>query len=125
MLEVTNLLIPTLNDSETETKQLCSWVAEDLGPETPLHFSRFFPQNQLKHLPPTPEDTILRAREIAIEAGLQFVYVGNMHSAEGENTSCPHCGKRLIERHGYTVRRNHIANGNCPDCKAPIYGIWE
>ncbi|VGO22101.1 AmmeMemoRadiSam system radical SAM enzyme [Pontiella sulfatireligans] len=125
MLEVTNLIIPTLNDSEEETKQLCGWVAENLGVETPLHFSRFFPQNKLQHLPPTPADTILRAREIAVEAGLQFVYVGNMHSTEGENTHCPSCGELLIERNGYSILQNRIKNGQCPACHAPVYGVWE
>ncbi len=124
MLEVTNLIIPTLNDSKEETHQLCGWVAENLGPETPLHFSRFFPQNKLKHLPPTPEETILAAREIAIESGLQFVYVGNMQAAEGENTQCPDCGELLIERHGYSVRQNNISNGTCPSCHTPIPGVW-
>ncbi len=125
MLEITNLIIPTLNDSEEETKQLCGWIAENLGIETPLHFSRFFPQNKLKHLPPTPTDTLLRAREIALQTGLQFVYVGNMQSDEGENTHCPNCGKLLIERHGYTVRRNLVAAGQCPACQTPIPGVWE
>jgi pyruvate formate lyase activating enzyme len=125
MLEVTNLIIPTLNDSEEETKQLCGWVAENLGVETPLHFSRFFPQNQLKQLPPTPADTILRAREIACETGLQYVYVGNMQSDQGENTYCHGCGERLIERHGYTIRQNRITAGTCPACHTPIYGVWK
>jgi pyruvate formate lyase activating enzyme len=125
MLEVTNLIIPTLNDSKEETKQLCGWVVENLGPETPLHFSRFFPQNQLKHLPPTPIETILHAREIAIESGLQFVYVGNMQDAEGESTHCPGCGELLIERHGYSVRQNQIKDSACPSCHTPIYGTWE
>jgi len=125
MLEVTNLIIPTLNDSEEETKRLCGWVAENLGVETPLHFSRFFPQNELKHLPPTPEETLLRAREIAMETGLRFVYVGNMQSADGENTNCPNCGKPLIERNGYTVRANRLADGKCPACQTPVSGIWK
>ena len=115
----------TINDSEEETKQLCGWVTENLGPETPLHFSRFFPQNQLKHLPPTPTDTILRAREIARSAGLQYVYVGNMQSDEGENTYCPNCSKLLIARRGYTVHKNLAASGRCPACHAQIPGIWK
>ncbi len=125
MLEITNLIIPTLNDSKEETKQLCAWVVENLGIETPLHFSRFFPQNELKHLPPTPTDTLLHAREIAIETGMQFVYVGNMNDRKGENTWCPECGKLLIERSGFSVSNNLLDNGTCPDCAAVIYGIWD
>ena len=125
MLEVTNLIIPTLNDSEEETKRLCGWVAENLGVDTPLHFSRFFPQNKLKHLPPTPPGTLLRAREIALETGMRFVYVGNMQSDEGENTNCPNCGKLLIERHGYIVRENRLADGTCPECQTPVSGVWK
>ncbi|WP_136082473.1 AmmeMemoRadiSam system radical SAM enzyme [Pontiella desulfatans] len=123
-LEITNLLIPTLNDSEEETKQLCAWIAENLGIETPLHFSRFFPQNQLRHLPPTPMETIIRAREIALGTGLQFVYVGNMHDGEGESTRCPGCGVCLIERYGYRIVKNGLVNGECPDCKTGIHGVW-
>lgn len=123
-LEITNLLIPTLNDSTEETKQLCNWVVENLGNETPLHFSRFFPQHQLQHLPLTPEETLLCAREIAFNEGLKFVYVGNLQSREGENTRCPTCGKLLIERRGYCVVKNSIDLGKCPGCKTPIPGIW-
>ena len=125
LLEITNLIIPTLNDSEDETKSLCSWVAENIGIETPLHFSRFFPHNQLQQIPPTPEKTIIRAREIAIESGLQFVYVGNMADGVGESTWCPRCGKLLIERHGYSIPINRLKNGKCPECKMVIYGVWE
>jgi len=125
MLEITNLIIPTLNDSEEETRKLCDWIGENLGPETPLHFSRFFPQNELKHLPSTPPGTLLRAREIALASGLRFIYIGNMQSDEGENTHCPNCDKRLIDRTGYHVRKNHLVNGRCPDCQTLIFGIWE
>lgn len=124
-LEITNLVIPTLNDDEAETRQLCRWIAENLGVETPLHFSRFFPQHKLKHLPPTPEKTLLRVRGIALETGLKFVYTGNMRSEDGENTNCPQCGKLLIERHGYTIHQNHLENGRCPACAGAIPGIWE
>lgn len=124
-VEVTNLIIPSLNDSEDETKQLCDWVAENLGDETPLHFSRFFPQNQLKHLPPTPEGTILRARQIGIKSGLKFVYTGNMQDGVGEHTWCPVCKTLLIERYGYQVVLNNIRKGACSECGTPINGIWE
>ena len=98
---------------------------ENLGPDTPLHFSRFFPQNRLKHLPPTPESTLLRAREIALETGLRFVYLGNMHSLEAETTWCPQCSQPLIERAGYQIQKNRIKEARCPACQTPIYGVWN
>lgn len=125
MLEITNLIIPTLNDSQDETRQMCDWIVKHLGGEIPLHFSRFFPQNELKYLPPTPVETILRARDIALDAGMRFVYVGNMPHGAGENTWCPNCEKLLIERRGYQVGKNEIENGSCPVCHTPIYGIWS
>ena len=124
-LEITNLIIPTLNDSEDETKMLCEWIAENLGTFTPLHFSRFYPQNELKHLPPTPEKTIIRARTIAQETGLTYVYVGNMQDRAGESTWCPGCGTCLIERSGYRMRQNRVADGACPECGTAIHGIWN
>jgi pyruvate formate lyase activating enzyme len=123
-LEITNLIIPTLNDSEEETKKLCGWVAENLGTGTPLHFSRFFPQNQLQHLPPTPVETIMRAREIAIDAGLHYAYIGNMADGAGESTWCAGCGALLIERSGYRIRENRLKGGSCPECQFPIPGVW-
>jgi pyruvate formate lyase activating enzyme len=124
-LEITNLLIPTLNDSEDETRRLCDWIASNLGIETPIHFSRFFPQHQLKDLPPTPIETILNARSIALEAGLQFVYVGNMTDRAGESTFCPSCKIQLIDRSGYQLNANRIKNGRCPECTLKIPGIWK
>ena len=121
-LEITNLLIPTLNDSEEETRRLCGWVAENLGSGTPLHLSRFFPQNQLRHLPPTPPETLLRAREIAREAGLQFVYLGNLQA--DNDTRCPTCGNPLVERRGYAIEDNLAPGGRCPDCATQIPGIF-
>lgn len=125
MLEITNLMVPTLNDAEDETRQLCDWVVENLGAETPLHFSRFFPQNQLKNLPPTPEETLLQARQIAMRTGLEFVYIGNMQNLDAETTWCPGCYQPLIERAGYQILRNRIKNGRCSDCSTPIVGIWQ
>ncbi len=125
MLEVTNLVIPTLNDSAEETRQLCDWIADNLGEVTPLHFSRFFPQNQLKHLPPTPTETLLRARNIALAAGLKFVYLGNMSDEAGESTWCPTCEMLLVQRHGYHVVKNRIKDSSCPGCHSIIHGIWN
>lgn len=124
-IEITNLIIPTLNDSEEETKQLCDWIIFNLGKETPLHFTRFFPNNKLLHLSPTPPEILLRAREIAHESGLQFVYTGNTTDGVGESTRCPECEKLLIERHGYQVPKNRIKDGECPNCSLKIPGIWN
>ena len=125
VFEITNLIIPTLNDSEQEIRNLCEWIKQHLGDSTPLHFSRFFPQNKLKHLPPTSEDIIRRARETAYEIGLKHVYVGNMADREGEHTWCPGCKIRLIERRGYHVIHNRIKDGCCPDCSTAIHGLWN
>ncbi len=125
MLEVTNLILPTLNDSDEDLKKLCKWIKENLGEDTPLHFSRFFPQYQMNDLPATPVETLQRAKEIAEAEGLRFVYIGNLQTKNGGNTYCPDCKKLLIERDGYLVRQNIIYNGICPDCKIGIEGIWE
>jgi pyruvate formate lyase activating enzyme len=125
MVEITNLLIPTLNDSETEIKQLTVWVKENLGADTPLHFSRFFPHYRMQNLPATPEQTLIKAREIAYAAGLKHVYIGNL-STEGNNTICPKCGKRLIYRQGYRIMENNIlATGRCRFCQQEIHGVWN
>ncbi|QBG48592.1 AmmeMemoRadiSam system radical SAM enzyme [Verrucomicrobia bacterium S94] len=123
-LEITNLLIPTLNDAEEETGMLCKWIVNTLGKSTPLHFSRFYPQYQLSHLPPTPPETVLRAREIALESGLQFVYVGNMQDRAGESTWCPECGACLVGRHGYRIVSIQLTEGKCTKCGSEIEGIW-
>ena len=125
MLELTHLMIPTLNDTEEETKLLCDWVLEHLGPDVPIHFSRFIPHYRLNHLPQTPVEKILRAREIAHQAGLRFVYVGNLSDRAGECTWCPECGTLLIERTGYHVLQNRIKKGCCPACNTCIPGIWN
>ena len=124
-IEITNLMIPTLNDSESETRNLCDWIVKNLGSETPLHFSRFFPQNKLKHLPPTPIRTLLRAQEIADECGLKFVYIGNAPNETGAFTFCPDCRTVLIERNGYHVTYHESSDGTCPACRRKIPGIWN
>jgi pyruvate formate lyase activating enzyme len=127
-LEIVDLVVPTLNDSLEEFHDLSSWVLDNLGPDVPLHFSRFYPMYQLKNLPPTPMATLEKAREIALKKGLNYVYLGNvppMH--EGNNTYCPKCGKLLIERRGFFVVRKDITNvnGKCKcDCGYEIPGVW-
>lgn len=125
LVEVTNLIIPTLNDEPEQIRQLAHWVKTNLGAETPLHFSRFFPQYKMRHLPPTSEKTLDMAREIAISEGLDYVYIGNISSERGQNTYCPSCKVLLIERSGYTILQNRLKDGRCPDCGKEIYGVWK
>jgi len=122
-LEITNLVIPTLNDSDHDMKGLCDWIVQTLGPETPFHISRFFPCHHMMDLPPTPRATLLRAREIAVASGLQYVYVGNIEIPDGGTTHCPSCKTPLIRRSGYMITESRLtARGRCPECKTPIYG---
>lgn len=123
-LEITNLIIPGLNDSMTEIRGMSRWIVQNLGPDVPIHFSRFFPNYKLKNLPPTPEQTLFNARKTAMDAGLRYVYIGNMRS-DAENTSCPNCGRMLISRTGYFVRENNARNGACRFCGAKIAGVWR
>ncbi len=123
-LELTNLVIPTLNDDPGEIAAMCRWIVENAGPDTPIHFSRFFPHYKLKNLPPTPVETLFRTRDIARDAGLRHVYVGNLRGYP-ENTYCPACGTLLIERIGYYVKKNLLENGMCPVCGTVIKGVWK
>ncbi len=124
-LEVTNLVVPTLNDKKEMIEELIIWIRDNLGSNVPLHFSRFSPMYRLQHLPPTPIDTLITARELAIKRGMQYVYIGNYPGGEWENTYCPSCKKLLIERKGYTILKNNIQHGRCKFCGYSIYGVWE
>ena len=121
--ELTNLMIPTLNDEPDETRRLADWVVENLGPDVPLHFTAFHPDFKLRDKPRTPPETLHRARRIAMDAGLHYVYEGNIHS-EGANTYCPGCGKLLIRRSWHDVLRNNLKNGACADCGYRVAGVW-
>ncbi|HIJ71849.1 MAG TPA: AmmeMemoRadiSam system radical SAM enzyme [Planctomycetes bacterium] len=125
LLEVTNLVIPTLNDRPEQIRRLVKWIRANLGSDTPMHFSRFSPRYKMRHLPPTSAQTLDTAREIALEEGLNYVYIGNILSAEGQNTYCPSCKALLIERSGYTILQNRLSKGCCPDCNEKIYGVWQ
>jgi pyruvate formate lyase activating enzyme len=123
-IEITNLIIPTLNDSMTGINAMCRWIVKNLGADVPVHFSRFFPDYKLKNLPPTPEETLFNARKTAMDAGLRYIYIGNMRS-EAENTSCPHCKRVVISRTGYFVGENNVNNGKCRFCGTTIAGVWS
>lgn len=123
-LEITNLVIPTKNDDVSVIKEMCLWIKKELGADTPVHFSRFYPLYKLKTLPPTPVSTLDKARAVAYSAGLEYVYVGNVPGHEGENTFCPKCKKRVIQRTGYMVGEVNLRAGKCKYCGKPIPGIW-
>jgi pyruvate formate lyase activating enzyme len=122
-IEITNLVIPTLNDAIEESRELARWVLEHLGAEVPLHFTAFHPDFKLTELPGTPQETIEAARLAALEIGLKHVYVGNVFSAGGSTTYCPACGKSLIRRSWHRVEDNLIVNGRCP-CGRRIAGYF-
>jgi pyruvate formate lyase activating enzyme len=125
LVEVTNLLIPTLNDSDDDIGKLCRWIKANMGWETPIHFSRFHPHYQMRHLPPTPAETLKRARQIARASGLKHIYVGNILMKGASDTHCGSCGTRVIKRTGYRVLQNRVKGGKCPKCKKEVYGIWN
>lgn len=123
-LEITNLVIPTLNDDLKKISEMSRWIIKNLGPDVPIHFSRFFPHYKLTNLPPTPVETLEGTRKTAMDAGLKYVYIGNIRH-DGENTICPKCRKMIIERIGYFVKENHITNGKCKFCNTAIAGVWS
>ncbi|MDI6758170.1 MAG: AmmeMemoRadiSam system radical SAM enzyme [Candidatus Omnitrophota bacterium] len=124
-LEITNLLLPGCNDDDDTIIKMCLWIKENLGPDTVLHFSRFFPMYKLIGLSPTPVSILERARQLAMKSGLKYVYIGNVIGHLGENTYCPKCSKLLIERKGYFVLVNNIEDGRCPFCQEVIAGVWH
>lgn len=124
-LEIVNLVIPTLNDDPEQIRQMCRWIATNLGTDIPLHFNRFSPAYRLPTLPATPVDTLEMAYEIAKEEGLQFVVIGNVPGHERNSTFCPECDSPLIERHHFTVNEVHLDDGHCSNCGREIPGIWQ
>ncbi len=123
-LEIVYLVIPSLNDSHAEIKDLCRWIKLEIGPDVPVHFSRFHPTYLLKNLPPTPASTLTRIRNAALQEGLNYVYVGNLPGHLGENTYCPECGETIISRFGYNISQLHIRSGECEYCGRTIPGVW-
>ncbi len=120
-IECTNLIIPGYNDTPEEIRQLAEWVLNELGADTPLHFSRFHPMYELSHVKSTPVETVTNARDTAIEVGLQYVYCGNIPGNEGENTFCPNCGNNVIGRIGFSINRWDMNKKNvCKNCGTSI-----
>ncbi|MBW3014982.1 AmmeMemoRadiSam system radical SAM enzyme [Candidatus Woesearchaeota archaeon] len=123
-IEITNLMIPTLNDDMKMVEKMCKWIKQNLGDETPLHFSRFFPDYLLEHLPPTPVETLEQAYNIAKRTGLKFVYLGNLYVDKEDDTICPKCKNVLIKREGFVVAENSIKKGHC-NCGYTVPGVWK
>ncbi|MBU0741304.1 AmmeMemoRadiSam system radical SAM enzyme [bacterium] len=124
-LELVNLVVPTLNDDDAMLHGLAAWVVDALGPDVPVHFTRFHPEYKLRHLPPTPVATLERARGIAIDHGLKFAYVGNVPGHAGNHTMCPGCGRILIRRKGFSVEMSDLERGRCKTCGERIAGVWS
>jgi pyruvate formate lyase activating enzyme len=115
-VEIVTLVIPTVNDSEGELRDIARWIRDSLSPSVPWHVTRFYPYLRFSHLPPTPIVTLERAREIGLEEGLRFVYIGNVPGHAAENTVCPSCGKTVVERSGYMIEKKHVRDGCCAFC---------
>jgi pyruvate formate lyase activating enzyme len=123
-MEIVYLVIPTLNDKPSDIRNLTRWLHQEVGPDVPLHFSRFHPMYLLKNLPPTPISTLVEAHDIAKEGGLRYVYIGNVPGHQSENTYCPNCQKVIIERIQYHIRKIEIQGNKCKFCGTPIPGVW-
>ena len=123
-VELTNLVVPTYNDTTEDFSKLCDWILENVGNEVPLHFSKFSPMFQLKNLPPTPAEVLTHARDIAMSKGIHYAYVGNIPGHEGNNTYCPVCKNIVIVRRGYMVLEYNIVEGKCKFCNHAIPGRW-
>jgi len=123
-LELTNLIVPGLNDDMKIIKKMCEWIKKTVGSDVPLHFSRFFPDYKMRDLPPTSQDTLIKAGGVAKGVGLNYVYIGNIMLPESGNTYCPKCRELVIERRWFEVVQNKLKDGKCK-CGEKIAGVWE
>jgi len=123
-VEVTTLLIPGLNDSNAELEQQCGWMADTLGCNVPLHFSAFHPDYKMQHIERTPQQTLTRARNIALQCGLKYVYTGNVHDTVGASTYCPSCNALLVERDWFELKAYNLHGSTCSHCGATVHGVF-
>jgi len=123
-IEITNLVIPGVNDDMEQVKQMCTWIRNELGAGVPVHFARFYPLYKLSNLPQTPVSTLDKVRDTAREAGLEHVYIARVTGHEGENTFCPHCNEKIIDRMGFVIEAMHLDNGKCTYCGGVVSGKW-
>jgi pyruvate formate lyase activating enzyme len=123
--EMTHLVVPGYTDDAAMVRRMCAWIAGELGPDHPLHFSRFFPKYKLDRLAPTPVPLLAEFREIAMEAGIRYVYIGNVPGHEGSHTYCHACRRRIVTRQGYQIAPEFLRDGRCTLCGAAIPGVWS
>ncbi len=123
--EITNLVIPRENDDPDELQRMCAWIVEELGPDVPVHFSAFHPDFKMMDYPPTPHEMLIQARDIALESGIQYAYVGNVNDHANQSTYCHHCGKRVIERDWYQLGSYQLNGSVCKHCNTTIPGIFD
>ena len=124
-LEIVNLIVPTMNDDMSNIREMCEWVMSNLGPDVPVHFTRFFPAYKMNHLPPTPIKTLEEAIRIAVVAGIRYVYIGNVPGHKYNSTYCPECKKKIISRTHFVVHQVDIQDSKCRFCGHQIPGLWE
>lgn len=123
-MEIVNLVIPGLNDDPVMIRNMCRWVRENAGPDTPVHFNRFSPAYKLTDVSSTPVRSLERARDIALAEGINYVYIGNVPGHRNNSTFCPGCGEKVIDRHHFSVRKIGLENGRCANCNRAIAGVW-
>lgn len=123
--KIVYLVVPTMNDNPADITAMCNWIKKELGTDVPVHFTRFNPLYKLKNIPPTPVATLGQCRNIARNAGLHYVYIGNVPGHEGENTYCPSCKKIVVQRIGFSILQLNISSGRCKSCQTKIAGVWS
>jgi pyruvate formate lyase activating enzyme len=125
-LELTTLLIPGYNDSAAEIDEMTQWVVKELGPDVPMHFTAFHPDWKMMDVPPTPFESLVHAREIALNNGVRYAYTGNVHDKAGDSTYCHQCGTTLIGRDWYVLSEwNLTDDGHCTQCGTQCAGVFD